>query len=52
MATKPAYKEEVEEGYDGVTTARDPKHPEIVLIPQPSSDPRDPLVSLSFSTVQ
>ena len=36
------------EGYAGVTS-RQTKQREILLIPQPSSDPREPLVCLSFS---
>ena len=48
MAATPDYKKGREEGYDGVTS-REIKHREIHLIPQPSCDPRDPLVSPSFS---
>ena len=44
MATMPEYRTG-REGYDGVVSS-EPKHREILLIPQPSKDPRDPLVSL------
>ena len=42
-ATTPEDKK-VRNGYDGTTPTRT-KRGDILLIPQPSSDPRDPLVS-------